>query len=193
MDSAASLGQTARVDVQRSCLCSRTFAHALDGRSTSECKRARSMGVLAVDWSLAAQCEQPCAQASANLCTGYGFAKAAGDDPQHVQHVGREHRERRAKVADQHDPWTSCQNFAALAEEGLIKHLGYFGRSDFELNCVIDSGNFTLDFSHLIYLSIMFGFIVIWCVLTLLWKDLTISDWCVLVFFRKRNDGALRH
>ena len=75
------------------------------------------MGVLAVDWSLAAQRERPCAQASADLIIGYGFAKAAGDDPQHVRRVGREHREQRAKVADRHDPWTGCQNLAATAEE----------------------------------------------------------------------------
>ena len=54
------------------------------------------MGVLAVDGSLAAQCEQPHAQATAYLITGHGFAKAAGDDPQHVRRVVRKHRERRA-------------------------------------------------------------------------------------------------
>ena len=107
------------------------------------------MGVLAVDWSLAVQCEQPCAQASADFLTGYGFAKAAGDDPQYVQRAGREQRERLAKVADQHDP--------------------------------------------LIYLFLMFGFFFIWCVLTLLWKDVTLFDWCVFVFSRKRNDVSLRH
>ena len=119
------------------------------------------MGVLAFDWTLAAQCEQPCTQASADRITGYGFAKAAGDDPQHVRRVGREHRERRANVEDQHDLRSDRENGPAKADEGQIEHFKHFGRRGSEFKCAIDPGSSTLYVSHFIYLSIMYGFIVI--------------------------------
>ena len=70
-----------------------------------------------------------------------------------------------------------------MAEDGQIKHLGYVGRSDFEFRCVIDPGNCARKFSHLIYLSLRFGFFFIWGVLSLWLYGLTFIDWCVFVAF----------
>ena len=54
-------------------------------------------------------------------------------------------------------------------------------------------GNFTLHLTQLIGSPVYFGFFVDWCVLTLCLWGLTIYDWYVLVFPRKRDDVALRH
>ena len=63
------------------------------------------------------------------------------------------------------------QKFAATAEEGQIKHLGYFGRSDFEFNCVIDP----VDFAY-------FG-VNFW----------VLSEWRFAIPARQRVDVSLRH
>ena len=53
-------------------------------------------------------------------------------------------------------------------------------------NCGIDPGAFSS------FISIMFGFLFIWCVLSLWLYGLTLFDWCVFVCSRKRKD-AFRH
>ena len=74
------------------------------------------------------------------------------------------------------EDWERSQNFEFDPRAKLYVGIGRF-------NCGIDPSDFPSFISNISCLSLMFGLLLIWCVLSLWLYGLNFFTWCVFVVF----------